>query len=45
VLEPSITKPKRAARLLKGKARNVPAPLNSSESYSLDEDYVEFLKT
>ncbi|KAK2409163.1 hypothetical protein QL285_044611 [Trifolium repens] len=45
VLEPFVSKPKRAARLRKGKARNVPAPLNSSESYSPDEDYAELLKT
>ena len=29
----------------KGKARSIPSPSVSSDSYSADEDYVEFLKT
>jgi hypothetical protein len=42
--ETSVSKPKRVARPRKNRTRDVPVPSNSSESYSADEDYVEFLK-
>jgi hypothetical protein len=36
---------RRVPRPRKGKARSIPSPSVSSDSYSADEDYVEFLKT
>jgi hypothetical protein len=36
---------RRVPRPRKGKARSIPSPSVSSDSYSDDEDYVEFLKT
>jgi hypothetical protein len=41
---PSL-KSRRVPRPRKGKARSIPSPSVSSDSYSADEDYVEFLKT
>ncbi|KAK2428819.1 hypothetical protein QL285_027307 [Trifolium repens] len=43
--ETSVSKPKCVARPRKNRKRDVPVMSNSSESYSADEDYVEFLKT
>jgi hypothetical protein len=44
VLEPPVLKSRRVSKPRKSKARSIPAPLVSSDSYSADEDYVEFLK-
>jgi hypothetical protein len=41
---PSL-KSRHVPRPRKGKARSIPSPSVSSDSYSADEDYVEFLKT
>ncbi|KAK2450556.1 hypothetical protein QL285_009669 [Trifolium repens] len=45
ISESSVSKPRRVSKPRKSKAKSVPAPSVSSDSYSPDEDYVEFLKT
>jgi hypothetical protein len=44
-LETSVSGSKRVVQPRKNKIRDVLVPSDSSESYSADEDYVEFLKT
>jgi hypothetical protein len=43
--EPPSLKSRRVSKPRKSKARSVPSPSVLSDSYSVDEDYVEFLKT
>jgi hypothetical protein len=43
--ETPTSKSRRVPRPRKSKARSIPSPSISSDSYSADEDYVEFLKT
>jgi hypothetical protein len=45
ISEPSASKSRRVSKPRRSKAKSVPAPSVSSDSYSPDEDYVEFLKT
>jgi hypothetical protein len=44
-LEPPVLKSRRVSKPRKSKGKSIPAPSVSSDSYSADEDYVEFLKT